>query len=168
MPLKDLISKINSIKPKVNEWGKEAIDANKKQIVEYVKYGQLSQGLNSLGAPLAFYDRLNKNIGTGFYAQDTQDYADAAGIRKPKTAGSPYNFSWTGETLDKMYLKSINENKATYEIYSKTFKAKYLENIYGKIFDLTDEHNAMVNEYVITPYIYRKLKKELNKLAQGL
>ena len=89
----------------------------------------------------------------------------------PKQEDAPYNFSWTGETLDEMYLKAVNKESYTYDISSKTSKVKLLEKLYGKespIFDLTDEHNDKINKLVIEPYIIWKMEQEFNDIAQRL
>ena len=40
--------------------------------------------------------------------------ANRDGVSIPKTKGSPYNFSWTGETLDNMQMGEVINGK--YEV----------------------------------------------------
>lgn len=146
---KDIIVYLESLKGKIPDVAKEAILENKGVIVNLVKYNQLSRGINSSGRPLA----KKKGRGSGYYAKATERIAKSEGVRMPKIAGSPYNFAWSGDTLDGMYLKAINISRSNYEIYSRTSKAKLLEDIYGEIFDLTEEHNEWVNKNILEPYI---------------
>lgn len=153
------INRLQEIKSKdLYIWGKEAILENKDQIVNLVKYKQLTLGKNSNGLPLAWEG------GDGYYAASTQDYADLDGISTPKIYRSPYNFYWSGETLENLYLKSVNKQKATFDISTVAYKKKLLESIYGEIFNLTKEHNEYVNEQIIKPYLYKKLFENMFQL----
>ena len=151
---------LQAMKKNVSQWAKEAIIENKGVIVNLVKFNQLSRGLNSMGSPLAFVER-NGNSGTGFYAKNTQSYADSDGISIPKTKGAPYNFQWTGETFDNMKLGSVNKSKKTYNLVTAVGKQKLLESIYGEIFDLTEENNKFVNITIIEPYIAKKIQETI-------
>ena len=135
------------MKSKINDWAKEAIIKNKGEIVNLVKFGQLSKGINSY----------NNLIGT--YSPYTQAYADFENINIPKSFGAPYNFQWTGETFDNMKIKTVNKSKQTYNIGTIIGKQKLLEGIYGEIFDLTEENNNYVNEKIIEPYILKKIEE---------
>lgn len=171
MALNELNSSLKGLKSKINDWAVEAIQHNKGFIVNIVKYNQLSRGIRSDGGALTF-DYLNtkgeNKKSTGRYSAATQQIADDDNVSMPKEYNAPYNFSWTGETLDEMYLQAVNKESYTYDISSKTSKVKKLESIYGEIFDLTDEHNNQINELVIVPYIFFKMEQEFNNIAQRL
>jgi hypothetical protein len=158
--LKIYQKKLNGLKKEVPGWAKEAIIDNKGIIVNIVKNNQLSRGLNSLGSPLAFREA-NGNMGSGFYAEATQSYANADNIPIPKTKGTPYNFQWTGETFDNMKLGSVNKSKKTYDLVTVRGKQKLLESIYGEIFDLTEEHNDWVNKNLIEPFVAKKIQEAI-------
>lgn len=151
-----LISGMMKIEGEVSALAKQAITENSAEIVMLVKSGQLSKGLNSDGLPLEWKE------GTGFYAKATQAFADKDNTQRPKLKGAPYNFSWSGETLDNMKMGEIS-NDTTYEITTVAFKKRILEDIYGEIFDLTDKHNKFVNETIIAPFLYENI---LLKMAQ--
>lgn len=150
------IDNLEKIKNNLPEIASKAINENYSEIVMLVKSAQLGRGLNSRGEPLKW------NEGTGKYAKRTQGYANRDGVRVPKTKGAPYNFSWTGETLDNTQLKQ-NPNESTYEIFTIAWKQRMLESQlgYGEIFKLTDKHNDYVNEKIILPAIYQHILKNL-------
>ena len=73
----------------------------------------------------------------------------------------PYNFYWTGETIEGLFLESINKQKGTYEISTVPAKKRLLERIYGELFDLTDGNNQWINENIIEPYISAWISKKM-------
>ena len=143
------INKLRSIKSKIPSLAKKIVAENSDLILNILKFNQLGVGLNSDGLPLAWSHKGQKGDGT--YAVATQGIAnDDPRYRsiKPKTAGSPYNFQWSGETFAFMGIK-IKASK--YEIFTKSGKQKLLEEIYGEIFKLTEENNDFINETIIIP-----------------
>ncbi|MCB0463965.1 MAG: hypothetical protein KDC81_14795 [Flavobacteriaceae bacterium] len=151
------LANLEQIKNEIPIWIRDAILENRGQIVNLVKFEQLSKGLNSDGQPLSW------SGGTGFYAQATQSFAYRDNVRIPKVEGWAYNFSWSGQTLDNMYIDSVDVSKSTYEIETVKSKENLLEGIYGEIFKLTDEHNKYVNENIIQPYISKKIMENILK-----
>lgn len=149
------IDHLTAMKNSVEDVLREILLDHKGEIVNLVKYGQLSKGLNSDGKPLKWAH------GSGYYASATQAYATRDRVRVPKTAGSPYNFSWTGETLDNMKFKL---EPKTYEIFTVAGKQRLLESIYGEIFELTDEHNEYVNKKILEPNLVKWLEENWWKL----
>jgi hypothetical protein len=148
-----VLANLEQLKGKIPQWAKEAVKKNSGEIIDFVRFGQLAKGKNSFDMPLSWYD------GNGFYAISTQAYADTQGVSVPKTAGSPYNFQWTGDTFDSMGLKISSDDE--FDIYTIDGKQRMLENIYGEIFDLTQKHNDYVNEHIIEPYVADKLEENL-------
>ena len=149
------ISHLKSMKNSVEDVLREILTENAPEIVMLVKSGQLSKGLNSDNNPLSWA------YGTGFYAEATQIYADRDNVRVPKTKGSPYNFSWSGETLDNMSFKLVSDS---YEIFTIAGKQKMLEGIYGEIFSLTKEHNNHVNKKILEPNLVKWINENWWKL----
>jgi len=144
---------LDKLKGEIPEVAKQAILDNRGTIVNLVKFGQLSKGLNSDGLPLAW------SKGTGFYAESTQGYANRDRVSVPKSKGAPYNMSWTGQTLDNMYLEFVDVKKMTYEISTVKFKKNLLEEIYGEIFNLTKEHNDWINNNIIEPHVAKYIEE---------
>jgi len=140
--IQPFINRLTEIKLDLHKIAKQIIIDNSSEIVLLVK-SQLSHGLNSDGNPLRWSE------GNGYYSPHTQSYADMDNVQAPKVFGSPYNFSWSGETLDNLQMGKIN--KANYEITTVMFKKKLLESIYGEIFDLTEENNNYVNNKILIP-----------------
>ena len=144
------INKLNSIKSKIPVLAKKAVAEESALILNILKFNQLGVGLNSDGLPLAWSHE--GQSGTGKYATTTQGIAnqDPSYARiKPKTAGSPYNFQWSGETFAFMDIKI---KTSEFEIFTSSGKQKLLEEIYdNEIFKLTKENNDFINETIILP-----------------
>lgn len=142
------IENLNNIKDQIPSVARSAIEENSEDIINVLKFSQLGIGLNSDGSPLRW------SGGTGFYAPSTQNIANRDprySRQKPKGAGDPYNFQWSGETFAFMDLKFIGTDE--YEIFTASGKQSFLESIYGEIFELTDAHNKWVNETIVLPAI---------------
>lgn len=140
--IKELRDNLLDISNKLDNVAKESIIENSSEIVLMVK-SQLSGGRNSQNLPLAWSE------GTGFYSKYTQGLANAEGISIPKKKGSPYNFHWTGETLDNLEMGKIGYGY--YEIITSASRMSFLEKIYGEIFDLNEESEKSVNEEIVLP-----------------
>jgi hypothetical protein len=140
--IQPFINRLSEIKLDLSKIAKQIIIENSSEIVLLVK-SQLSHGLNSDSNPLRW------SGGNGYYSPHTQSYADRDNVQTPKKFGSAYNFSWSGETLDNLKMGKIN--KDNYEITTVKFKKDLLENIYGEIFDLTEENNNYVNNIILLP-----------------
>lgn len=144
--LQDHISHLEAMKNSVEDVIRDILTENAGKIIDLVRFGQLAKGLNSDNNPLSWAS------GSGFYAKSTQSYADAQGLSVPKTAGNPYNFQWTGDTFDAMGFKLTPKS---FELFTASGKQRHLEQIYGEIFDLTEENNALVNERILQPELIK-------------
>jgi hypothetical protein len=147
--------KLNSIEQELPDIARQAIINNSAEIVLLVK-SQLSHGLNSDGG------YLTHEFGNGLYAESTQSYADSDNVRTPKVFGSLYNFSWSGETLDNLEMGNINNS--SFDVTTIAYKKKLLEEIYGEIFDLTEENNQYVNIEIILPTLQQYILDNLVKI----
>ena len=172
--IQSLIDNLSSLESNLDNIASGAIKENSSEIVTLVKR-QLSHGKNSNDEPLAFTD--GDQSGTGFYAESTQDYYDSD-LRKgmsggkatfsdgtnfgrvAKTAGSPYNFHWTGETLDNMQMGEVRNGK--YEVVTVQSKMSFLENIYGEIFSANEKNNQWVNKHVVQPKLGKEILKSIS------
>jgi len=147
--LKIYQQKLSGIKKQVPQWAKEAILQNAEAIVFRLKAFQLTKGLDSLG-----------NV-VGTYAERTQEFAEKEDARKDKIPGSPYNFEWTGETFDNLMISSVNKSQKTYKFRTVAYKQKLLEELYGELFELTDESNEWVNKNIIEPFVANKIQEAI-------
>ena len=147
--LKIYQQKLSGIKKEVPQWAKEAILQNAEAIVFRLKAFQLTKGLDSLG-----------NV-VGTYAERTQEFAEKEDARKDKIPGSPYNFEWTGETFDNLMISSVNKSQKTYKFRTVAYKQKLLEELYGELFELTDESNEWVNKNIIEPFVANKIQEAI-------
>jgi len=149
--IEHLDAMLNSVEDVLRDY----IIQHSQEIVDLVKWNQLSKGKNSYGQPLAW------EKGTGYYKPTTQNYAKLFGAATPKTPGAPYNFQWTGDTFDSMGLRLTTKS---YEIFSIDGKQKLLESIYGEIFDLTKEHNDYVNKRILEPLMSKWIEENWWKI----
>jgi hypothetical protein len=147
--IEDALSNLKSIKKMIPQYGKEAILENKFTIIERLKNWQWAKGIGSDGSVV------------GTYADSTQGYADADNISTPKTAGSPYNFYWSGDAAENLYLKSVNKTKGTFDISTIAAKKRLFDEEFGEMFDLTDEQNDWINENIVEPYMAKKIEERL-------
>jgi hypothetical protein len=144
--VQDHIAHLNAMTNSVEDVVRDIIKEHSGEIIDLVRFGQLAKGLNSENRPLSWA------FGTGYYAKSTQSFATKQGLAVPKTAGSPYNFQWTGDTFDSMGFKLTPK---AFELFTVDGKQKMLEGIYGEIFELTEENNAIVNEHIIQPELIK-------------
>lgn len=131
------LTKLNNIELELPLVAQRAIIENVENIKNILKYSQLELGINSDG----------DDVGT--YTSLTEEYASIADTVKPKIAGDSFNFQWSGATFAFMDIRT--DGKGNYDIFSTSGKQKLLEDIYGELFDLTDEHNQYVNMEIILP-----------------
>ena len=131
------LTKLDSIEKELPKIAEQAVIENIENIKNILKYSQLELGINSDG----------DNVGT--YSSLTEEYASIADTVKPKRAGDSFNFQWSGATF--AFMDIATDGKGNYDIFSTSGKQKLLEDIYGELFDLTDEHNQYVNIEIILP-----------------
>ena len=144
-----LLAHIDTLKPKVNDWAVEAVVNNKDNIVMIMRLKQLGKGLNSFG------------VSMGNYSPNTERFAERDNISTPKTPGAPFNFYWTGDTIEGLYIKSVNKSSSSYDISTTDGKRNLLESVYGEIFDLSPENNEFVNKTIIEPYLAQKIEENI-------
>lgn len=113
---------------------------------------QLSEGLNIR----------SEVIGT--YSPKTEAIARQESTVRPKIAGQPYNFQWTGELFRGMYLKVFPDR---FEIFSRDDKSPLLEAKYSDIFGgnlifgLTDENCEIYAKTKLLPDLRCEIRKHL-------
>ena len=152
--LKPYIDRLEHLSKNLESIAEKALAENAPEIVSLLKYEQLSKGLTSKNLPIS-----NGTSHTGKYRPDTKIFAERDGVAIPKITGAPYNFSWSGQTLDLMYLK-ITPSKQYFEILTKDGKMNFLRDFYnanGDIFKLTEKHNDYVNNKFIIPALYKEM-----------
>ena len=133
---------LRQVEDNIEDYAKKIVLENSDEIISILQDKQLGEGQYWTGRPLKWQS------GTGYYAKSTA-YLSASAI-KPKIAGDPYNFEWSGSTFASMVLKT--ENTKTYSIFSRDGKMEFLKKTYGdKLFKLSNENNKWVNENIIEP-----------------
>lgn len=96
----------------------------------------------------------------GVYTEGTQDLARGANPppRRDKIAGTRYNFEWTGDLFDGMYLKVSNDYL---EIWSNDVKAPLLNVEYPGIFGLKQEQLHKLIMERVYPQIMVAIRQKL-------
>lgn len=141
------LKNLESIEKELPNIAKQAVINNAEFIINLLKHGQLEKGLNSFGEI------------TGRYSFFTQGYANADNISTPKKFGDPYNFFWSGKTIEG--LKIGRNTRKEFDITTVPSKQKLLEEIYGVLFDLTEEHNEFINMEIILPELEKYILDNL-------
>ena len=102
-------------------------------------------------------DIFEKIVGT--YSFATEQIARGENPRKPKIAGQPFNFEYTGGFFDGMYLEITSGKEAVFK--SKDEKYPLLRAKYKNIFGLQEDNLRKVIKQVILPAFLLQVRKEL-------
>lgn len=134
---------------------------NKQGVFEILQNKQLGKGLDSSGNLIGRYSEATDAI-----ASSSISIAKGEKPKKEKIAGQPYNFEWTGDLFIRFGLKFESLN--TYTLFSASGKTKLLEDKYGNIFDLTNQHNREVNNKIILPELEKVLTEKFNVISRNV
>lgn len=156
MPIrvKQKIRKLEAIR---SGFKSEAIKSASKYEKEIIRLNasQFEMGFGNDGTRLVNSDKRFK----GRYTLLTQIIAQTQPTVAPKTAGSLYNFAWTGDFLSGMFVNFDNNGK--YSIFSNGMgtgdKLSFFKG-YSNLFGLNDK-----NEKIITD----KVRADLNKYLKS-
>ena len=121
----------------INRYKNVFINLNKKQLSE----GESSEG-----------DLF------GVYSKATEEIAKTENPRKPKVAGDPYNFEYTGGLFDGFQL-IVKDNQA--QFWSTDSKTEELVVEYEGLFGLQDDNLKEVISKVIYPAFMIQIRKRL-------
>lgn len=94
----------------------------------------------------------------GTYSKMTSAYASVAQPNAPKSAGSPYNFNWTGDFLGNFNLQAVAKGFSIYSTGTGSGDKKAFFEGYKNMFGLTDENISLIEAEVL----YYVLEKTLN------
>jgi hypothetical protein len=94
----------------------------------------------------------------GTYTEATESIARLENPRKPKIAGQPYNFEYTGGLFDDMVL-DVFEDRASF--FSNDSKTEELMQKYKGLFGLQEDNLRKIIREVIAPAFILQIRKEL-------
>lgn len=94
----------------------------------------------------------------GEYSQATEDIAKTENPRKPKIAGQPFNFEYTGGLFDGMELR-VDGTQA--QFWSTDGKTEKLFLKYDGLFGLQPDNLKTVIKQVILPAFILQIRREL-------
>lgn len=101
----------------------------------------------------------NEGVLFGTYSQATEEIAKSENPRKPKKAGQPFNFEYTGGLFDGFELL-VDGTQA--QFWSKDKKTEELILKYDGLFGLQPDNLKEVISKVIAPAFILQIRKELN------
>lgn len=159
--VKKHIQHLEKLKETIEEQAKKIIVKNMDYIISVLENKQLGLGLNSKGGALAWSS--GTKGGTGFYTENTELIAKSEFTVKPKIAGEPYNFQWTGSFFNSLGLKTLSRNK--YSIFSTDGKAAFIRKAYGDVLTLTEKSNDWVNKHIIEPELVEHIEENWWRLT---
>lgn len=112
---------------------------------------QLSQGRDIFGNVI------------GQYSEATEEIASTENTRQPKIAGEDYNFEWTGELFDGMYVKLTSDYL---EIFSTAPHASLVVATYSNLFG----ENVLFGftEESLVDFTTKKLIPEIQKWVREI
>ncbi len=141
--IKQNIASLQRAEQQLEKVAQAALVENMDYIMFILKDDQLANSVKSDGT-LAPY-----------YAPNTIDYAKFSVPRtgvSSKSSDNRFNFEWSGNWIDSLYMKVENDG---FDILSRDGKTAILEKMSGgKITALTKKNNDLVNEEIIKPKLF--------------
>lgn len=137
------IKKIQQVDSELEEVGMKSIEENMDFIMYLLKEKQLGEGIKSDGS-----DAPNYSYWTQFYAKGNPPRTGVSS----KEPSEKFNFEWSGEWIDSLYMKFANDG---FDILARDSKTSILERMSGgKITALTEEHNRIINDDIVKPALW--------------
>lgn len=128
---------------------------NAEYVLSLLKDNQLSLGLNSNHKIVGRYSKETQRI---YY--DQMNKSNGKAVRKPKIAGSPYNFDWTGELFETLNVKG-NVPRKSFDFFSASGKLELLEREYNtKLGELSEQNNYILNTELLIPKLQEYILEE--------
>jgi len=157
---------VEALKLEIPKIAKDIIIEHKDVIIGLLQ-GQLGVGQDKFGNRLEFAQRIEERevYGFGLYSESTEKYwaSHSPFPIRSKRESQPYNFQWTGETFEMMEVNILDDE--TFEVMSKTSKFEFLKTLYtDEAFELSEEHNDMINQQMILPLLEEKLAIRLGEI----
>ena len=136
------------------ELGEFVVSAD--EFVIFLQKKQLEKGEDANGNTAGVYTRATEQI-----AKEYESLGNAP--IKPKIAGEPYNFEWSGAFFKGMYIKVFTSGDLTIEIDSSVPYSNELQGRFKKLLGLTQNNQAEFNEFIQV-----KLIEIINKKIQNV
>lgn len=150
--LEPYVKAVDSLKRELPQILREILIRRKEDVLKILKEEQLGKGLDANGRLIGTYSELTEQI-------SIENQLLGRKPRKPKVEGEPYNFEDTGGLFDGMDM--MFEDMKSFSLFSRDEKADFLEQEYGDIYTLTNQHNHRVNQEILRPEMYDEIIKRL-------
>jgi len=142
--VKDLLNKLKGVN--ITSLTATVIKENKNQIVQ-VNQIALDKGENYLGQTVGLYSKSTELISK-----------ESPTPNKPKIAGSPYNFDWSGNLLERMFITYSN-SKIKFDSRGKGDNQKQLFVSINRLLGVDENGEKIINFEIILPGLQKKFKK---------
>jgi len=123
----------------------KGFESNEEEILDLIRIGQLSIGLDAKNEPITKLPRYTGVYAQTYTSQSVGGWGDVS-PRTTKVAGQPYNFTWSGYTMNSFRL----DYKDAYLFISNTgSSADYLESFYDNgqdLFKMSEENKQILRE----------------------
>ncbi len=149
--IQQFISHLKRAESDLVKVAQKAIEKNMDFIMFLLKEKQLGQGIMSDGGSAPTYNPI------------TEDFARMQPPRtgvSSKSSSNIFNYEWTGEWIDSLYVVLDNEG---FTVMARDWKTKVLEDKSGgKITALTEENNEIVNKEVVLPALAEYMFQQMD------
>jgi len=142
--VKDLLNKLKGVN--ITSLTATVIKENKNQIVQ-VNQIALDKGENYLGQTVGLYSKATELISK-----------ESPTPNQPKKAGSPYNFDWSGNLLERMFITYSN-SKIKFDSRGKGDNQKQLFVSINRLLGVDENGEKIINFEIILPGLQKKFKK---------
>ena len=141
--VKDLLKKLKGVN--ITSLTATVIKDNQNQIVQ-VNQIALDKGENYLGQTV------------GLYSKATELIAKENPIpNQPKKAGQPYNFDWSGNLLERMFITYSNA-KIKFDSRGKGDNQKQLFVSVNRLLGVDEKGEKIINFEIVLPGLQKKFK----------
>ena len=122
------------------------IKENQNQIVQ-VNQIALDKGENYIGQTVGLYSKSTELISK-----------ESPTPNKPKIAGSPYNFDWSGNLLERMFITYSNA-KIKFDSRGKGDNEKQLFVSVNRLLGVDEKGEKIINFEIVLPGLQKKFKQ---------
>jgi hypothetical protein len=142
--VKELLNKLKGVN--INSLTATVIKENQNQIVQ-VNQIALDKGENYLGQTVGLYSKSTELISK-----------ESPTPNQPKIAGQPYNFDWSGNLLERMFITYSNA-KIKFDSRGKGDNEKQLFVSVNRLLGVDEKGEKIINFEIVLPDLQKKFKQ---------
>ena len=142
--VKDLLNKLKGVN--ITSLTATVIKENQNQIVQ-VNQIALDKGENYIGQTVGLYSKSTELISK-----------QSPTPNQPKIAGQPYNFDWSGNLLERMFITYSNA-KIKFDSRGKGDNQKQLFVSVNRLLGVDEKGEKIINFEIVLPGLQKKFKQ---------